>query len=385
MKHGVFELVRRVLPSGLTIGVSYFDRTSEEHPVALQTALQDAVKVVAAKHDFATDDSVDLSIRNLFSGDAQAMILEAAWDIDHPVIIGVWIFFRAACIVRGESGLESVRAVYSEDIAIISAGVKKLIHTTPVNKSFPKDMKFGEFFMMELVEFMSSKSSSVFGYTPKFIRGEICLTNKKMKDLCDHFGSVVGIAADSAVLKIVDAENFIRKNDVHVVEMHTMELHGQLDSNNFVMRWVGDGDEVVLVSFSKCISTNYGKTIVQMQACTEAMPSKSLILEEVFLSLLSAGLNEIRGRCWGATDRAMVSKRSQDIEESSGKGNLPDMYLHVLKDAEALMALERLGFKRHCFGSSAMKPLVTDLSFMRNKKIKLATLAESRRCTKITV
>lgn len=367
-------------PGGLYLAVPRFDKSNSLHRDAAEGIMRHVVQTVAQTHGAAINESgFRNNMRALYADEIKLDLYLAKWELcePKPILIGGALNWDTVGITN--EGRTS-RAVYTEDVSIISRQLRELIQAKPKDKKFPKE-GLGACLERIGLQNMLERDSMFFRY------GEVDADNTKMMKTLGGNGAAIGTGSGSAVLEFKELPNDLMNRwpmDAKVIPLKKDGIH---DPNNFIVRWK-EGQHDIRFIATKGRATAVGEPRADIRPWHSGNLPDQTILENVIASALIAIKYEALERKWdkqgvqqskpgpiiiphGSNKDCYISLYAvcgteilSDIgQRSTAMRPMSDNHVHIQNDQPMLVAFETLGAKPRLFGQRPMIPGVNILKY----------------------
>ncbi len=245
---------------------------------------------------------------------------------------------------------------HGEDLVVDQAVAQSFREQTKCDL-YPNGVGAGSFFMAEQIR-RSINPRRPDGKQRWVYAGrdnEYMAENMPIIRVMDKYGAIRGTERNSPVLELNGlTPDMERRWGVNVVtEDFPKHTNGQgSDANNFLTRWSSkDGEQQIVVIFTKLASTFDGRPVVWTKVKSNGDLPQGEMLKEVMASLLRAGCMEMSSpeRKWGLA-RKFWSNDVSDIFH----GPVPQMHIHTNMEPEVVDALLKMGADYRKFGHHTM-------------------------------
>ncbi len=368
-------------PGGLYLAVSPFDKTKPEHRGAAESVMRSTVQTVAQVHGASFSERDFRNNRQaLYLGDIRLDLLLAKWEVFNrkPICLGASLSWDTLGFdPYGKIG----RAVYTEDVCILSNKLRQLIREKPEGKDFPEESLLECF---ERISLQNIRTND--GVLYKF--GEVNPDNLRMIRPLENNGGYFGKGRDSAVLEFKSLPNNLLDMFPMDAKVIALRKDGLMDENNFIVRWK-DGDHDIRFIVTKGRATAIGQPRADIRSWHNGNLPEQGILECAIAGMLLAAKNESEGRGWGAQRgqnipspaipllgsrpeiyAALYGACGNEIAISAAERPaafgkpMPDAHVYVINDQRMLDAFVTVGAAPRLFGN---KPMIPGVNILRNK------------------
>lgn len=360
---------------GLLLAVTTVDASDTQHLEAAIDVMQDTHQAIAQRHGAKLDTwALQGNVNAILTGRMHADLYRAKWkDCAEEICVGGAFGWDTYGFTPG--GV-LVKAEYTEDVALPTNLLKKLIRAKPRGKKLPEGLAQC-FERISLQNMLQNKGM-------KYRFGEVSPDNTTMVRQLNANGALIGKDRDSAIVEFERFPNDLLNSFPMMAKASPIILNGVEDKNNFFVRLHEDEHDMRFV-VAHAQATGSGKSRVDVHGWNNGVPVSKTIWKCAINSSFLTIKREVEEREWGAERTvqypnvmATLLKARPDLAsalypedggisvptapERTFPAPMPETHVFIHGKRQMLDGVYGAGGVERLYGEKPMKPVVNILS-----------------------